>query len=75
MDVDPVAWYARGGKRSLLISPNTQVHDLLNLHLHRLIPTLPFKLAHDDRCCQSRIMRKTNNVAYTEYSSYGAEKI
>ncbi len=68
-DVDPVAWYATKVEKKICTVFSKHIfHDLLmNLHLHKLIPTLPFKLAHDDGCTVSEKSReKQNDLAYTE---------
>ncbi len=50
-DVNPIAWYAKVGKKISTDFSKHILHDLLmNLHLCIMIPTLPFKLTHDDGC-------------------------
>jgi hypothetical protein len=39
----------------------------MNLHLHKAIPTFPFKFAHDDGCTMNEeSWEEQNDVAYTK---------
>jgi len=64
-DVNPVAWYAKVGKKMYIDFSKHILHDLLmNLHLHIMIPTFPFKLTYDDHPLSIRNHEKKNDVAY-----------